>query len=568
MEPKTKAPSRFRRRATAAAVAAASTAAILTTLVLPSASTAHSSPAATVHAAASAPLVMESSPESAITQTFNPYVQSAPVYGMGVDSLIYEPLMDFNLANPTKPPYYMLATAYKWGPGGKSITFTIRQGVKFNDGSPMTAADVAFSFTLLQKNADVNVAGLQITGATASGNTVTVSFSVPEYTNLQAIGNTYVVPQSIWSSAGDPGTYTDPNPVGTGPYKLGSFSVAGITLTANPDYWGGAPKISEIEFPVYASNTTVLSALTNNQLDWAGNFLSGLAGTFIKPAPATHHDWFAPVQTNTLEPNLNVWPTDQLAVRQAISLAISRTAISTQGEAGLEPVATNASGLVLPGFKGVLARAVAKDTLSPNANPAAAIKVLKTAGYVIKNGYFYLGSKEVTIPITDPSSYTDYAEDDSLVAQELKKAHINATFVGQTTGAWGADVASGKFVLTSHWSQTTISPYQLYDYWLNSALITNNRAGNFEGLRNKTVDGLLAKLAGQTTTAGELKYLTPIETWFAENLPLIPTVYGAAFDEYNSSSFSGWPSASDPYEIGQPGSPQNEIVVLHLTPTS
>ena len=60
---------------------------------------------------------MESSPESAITQTFNPYVQSAPVYGMGVDSLIYEPLMDFNLANPAKPPYYMLATAYKLGRG-------------------------------------------------------------------------------------------------------------------------------------------------------------------------------------------------------------------------------------------------------------------------------------------------------------------------------------------------------------------------------------------------------------------------------------------------------------------
>ena len=52
------------------------------------------------------------------------------------------------------------------------------------------------------------------------------------------------------------------------------------------------------------------------------------------------------------------------------------------------------------------------------------------------------------------------------------------------------------------------------------------------------------------------------------NLPIIPTVYGAAFDEYNTSNFTGWPSASNPYEIGQPGSPQNEVVVLHLKPTS
>jgi peptide/nickel transport system substrate-binding protein len=549
-------------------VAAASSAALVAALVLPGTSTAHLSPAVSAHPASSAPLIMESSPESSITQNFNPYVQSQPVYGMGVDSLIYEPLMDFNLANPAKPPYYMLATAYKWGAGGKSITFTIRQGVKFDNGTPMTAADVAFSFGLLQKYADVNTAGLPITGATSSGNTVTVSFSVPEYTNLQAIGNTYVVPQSLWSTVGDPGTYVDANPVGTGPYKLGTFSSAGVTLTANPGYWGGTPTIGEVEFPVYASNTTVLSALTSNQLDWAGNFLTGLTSAFVKPAPNTHHTWFAPVQTNSLEPNLNEWPTNQLAVRQAISLAISRTAISTQGEAGLEPVVTTATGLVLPAFKNVLAPSAAKYTLSPNANPAAAMKVLEAAGYKLKNGFFYLGNKEVTIDITDPSAYTDYAEDCALVAQELRKAHINATFVGQSATAWAADVASGKFQLTMHWSNTGISAYLLYNDWLSSSLISNNSAGNFERLRNKTIDSQLAKLAGQTTTAGELKYLGPIETWFAQNLPLIPTVYGAAFDEYNSANFTGWPSATNPYEIGQPSAPQNEIVVLHLTPTS
>ena len=273
---------------------------------------------------------------------------------------------------------------------------------------------------------------------------------------------------------GDPATYTDSNPVGTGPYMFGTFSPSGITLTANPNYWGGAPKIGQVDLPVYASNNTVLPALTTNQLDWAGNFLSGLQAAFIKPDPATHHAWFAAVQTNSLEPNLTVWPTNQLAVRQAISLAIDRTAISTQGEAGLEPVATNASGLVLPGFKALLSPTVAADTLSAHANPAAADKVLQAAGYVLKNGYYYLGNKEVTIPITDPSAYTDYAEDDSLVASELQKAHINATFVGQSATAWSADIASGKFVLSMHWSNTSIAAYQLYNGWLNSALATSN----------------------------------------------------------------------------------------------
>ena len=122
---------------------------------------------------------------------------------------------------------------------------------------------------------------------------MTVKFSSPQYTNLQYIGNVYIVPQSIWSSVGDPATYIDANPVGTGPYTFGTFSPSGITLKANPSYWGGAPKVSEVDFPVYASNNTVLPALTTNQLDWAGNFLSGLQAAFIKPDPTNHHVWFA-----------------------------------------------------------------------------------------------------------------------------------------------------------------------------------------------------------------------------------------------------------------------------------
>jgi peptide/nickel transport system substrate-binding protein len=549
--------------ASAAAVAAASAAATFAAFALPASSSAN-----TAHSAAVPPLIMESSPENAITQDFNPFVQSTGPYQMGVDSLIYEPLMDFNLAKPSAPPYYMLATAYKWGTGGTSITFTIRSGVNFTNGTPMTAADVAATFLLLMKYPDINNAGLPITGATASGSTVTVTFSSAQYTNLQAIGNVYVVPTSIWSTVGDPAMYTDANPVGTGPYEYSSFSTSGITLKPNPGYWGGTPALSGgVEFPVFASNTTVLSALTQNQLDWAGNFLSGLQSAFVSPSPSTHHTWFAPVQTNSLEPNLQVWPTNQLAVRKAISLAINRTAIDTQGEAGLEPVAQNASGIVLPGFSGLLVPAVKKYTLSSKPDPAAAIKVMKAAGFVIKHGFFYKGNKEVTIPVTDPSAYTDYAADDAIIAQNLKKAHINASFVGQSATAWAADLAKGNFVLSQHWSQTTISAYQLYDYWLNSTLI-NGAAGNFERLKNKAINNDLAKLSGQTTTAGELKDLTPIEKYVATQVPIIPTVYGAAFDEYNSSSFTGWPSASDQYEIGQPGSPQNEIVVLHLKPAS
>jgi len=554
------------RFACAAAVTAAATAVMFAGAALPSASSAK-----LAHAAAGAVLTMESSPETTVTQDFNPFVQSAGAYSMGVDSLIYEPLMQFDEAQPTHAPYYMVATAYKWGPGGKSITFTIRSGVKFSNGSPLTPADVAATFTMLQNNADVNQYAIPITGASVSGQDVTVTFSTSQYTDLQDLASdTYIVPSSIWSGVGDPGKYTDANPVGSGPYVFSSITPSGITLTANPNYWGTV-NVPTVEFPIYASNTTVLSALTSNSLDWAGNFLTGLKAAFITPSPSTHHDWFPGTQTNTIYPNLTKFPTNLLPVREAISLAIDRTKISAIGEAGLEPPATNASGLELPAFAADLAAPLKakKYALSGNANPKAADAVLKAAGYKLKGGFYYAKGKKIVLTIIDPAAYTDYAADDAVIASDLRAAHLDATFNGIATTAWASDIANGDFSLTQHWSETGILPYATYDGWLDSKLITKpNSSENFEQLSNPTMDKALAKLASQTTVAGQVKELTPIEEFVAKDLPVIPTVYGAAFDEYNSSSFSGWPTPSNPYESGQPGSPENEIVVLHLKPTS
>lgn len=569
MEPKT---SNTRRLFAYAAATAAASAALVVAFALPSASSA----SAVAHAAASETLTMESSQETTLTDNFNPFVSTSAANTVGATSLIYEPMLQFDVAKPLTAPYDFLASSYKWGAGGTSITFTVRSGVKWSDGSALTPADVAFSYNMLMKYPDTNTNGVPITGATVSGQNVTVSFSSAQYTNLQYVASVYIVPSAIWGAlSGDPATFTDTTPIGSGPYELGSFSATqGVILNQNPNYWGGpwnvgggAPKyVQNIAFPLLADTPTVLSALEGNSLDWAGNFINGLQAGFVTPSPSTHHTWFAPVQTNTLEPNLRTWPMNQLAVRKAVSLAIDRTAISTQGESGLEPVATNASGITLPNFAPLTAPAVKNAKLSAHSNAKAADAVLKAAGYTLKGGFYALKGKTVDITITDPANYSDYALDDQLMANELKAAHIQASFDGLSDNAWYADLADGKFgSATSHWSNTSILPYGVYDGWLDSKLNTpTNASGDFEGVSNKAIDKDLAALAGQTTNAGQLKYLAPIEQFVATQLPVIPTVYGAAFDEYSSVNFTGWPTPANPYESGSPNTPTNEVVVLHL----
>jgi peptide/nickel transport system substrate-binding protein len=523
---------------------------------------------------ASGTLVMESSPESAITQDFNPFVPTVAPQGMGATGLIYEPLLQFDLAAP--PKYYpWLATKYSWSNGGKSVTFTIRQGVKWNNGTPLTPADVVFTYTYVKAHPAINLAGLQISSVTSAGNTVTISFPAPQYTNLQQIAGVPILPKSVWGTVGNPSTFTDSQPVGTGPYKLKTFTPQGFTLTKNPSYWqASAVRIQNVYFPVYTSNTGALQALFSGQIDWTGNFIPGLQQQFVAKAPAYHHFWEAPGSTNALMPNLHRWPTNQLAVRKAISLAVNRNLLASEGEAGLENPVTNASGITLPTFQ-AWAGPAASYTISGASNATSAAQVLTAAGYKKDaSGFFALNGKEVTVTLVSPSAYTDYAAVGAMVAQELKAAGINASFQGLTVNAWNADMADGDFSLAEHWSNNGLTPYNLYDNWLNSALDSgNNATGDYERLNNPAMNAALTNLAAASTVAQQTAALAPIEKYVAENLPVIPVTTASEWFEYNSQRFVGWPTQQNPYETGQPsgtnnaaGSGTDEVVILHLKP--
>jgi peptide/nickel transport system substrate-binding protein len=519
-------------------------------------------------------LVMESSPETSITQAFNPYVTTQPAYGMGATGLIYEPLIQFNLAAP--PKYYpWLATSYTWADGGKQITFAIRQGVKWSNGTPMTPADVAFTYNLVKANASINLGGLPISSVAVSGNNVTLTFTSSEYTNLQNIAGVGIVPKSVWSKVGNPATYADANPIGTGPYTLSSFTPQGFTLKRNPNYWQASlAKVQKVFFPVYTSNTGALNALFSGQIDWTGNFIPGLQKDFVAKAPAFHHFWEAAGGDESFEPNLTKWPTNQLPVRKAISLAVDRSLLGSEGEAGLENPVLNATGLTLPTFA-AWSGPVSSMTVSAKGNAAAAKAVLKAAGYTMgSNGFFEKGGKTVALTIISPSAYTDMAEVDSIAAQELKAAGIDATFQGLAVTAWNSDVASGDFQMTEHWSNGGITPYNMYEGWLDPKLATGTAAtGDYERLNDPAVVADLAKLASANTVTDQTAALVPLEQYVAANLPVIPVETASEWFEYNSQHFVGWPTQQNPYETGQPsgtnngpGSGTDEVVILHLRP--
>ncbi|MGH9018591.1 MAG: ABC transporter substrate-binding protein, partial [Acidimicrobiales bacterium] len=392
---------------------------------------------------------------------------------------------------------------------------------------------------------------------------VVMTFTSPGYSQFYAIaGQTFIVPKAAWSKVSDPGTFPDTSPVGTGPYVLDSLSPQAITLTKNPSYWQeGKPAVSRLVFPDYESNTTATAALQSDQLTWGGNFISHIHQIW---ANTSDHVFYSPPNnTVALWPNLRQFPTNDLAVRQAISLALDRPQIAQEGEQGDEAPATSDTGLILPNDKQYVRSAT--NTLPMNLKKAA--KVMRKAGFTKKSGVWTSASGHpVTISVEDPASYSDYMAADQAIAQELTSFGIKTAVDGVSASAWSTDLASGHFDMTLRWGQTAATPYGQFENWLDPSLIGGS-AGNFEGFDDPAATAALrAYAAAGDDQAAVRSAIDTLGHVVATNLPIIPVMYGAAWGEYNSSEVTGFPSKSDPYDPAQPAAPSDEYVVLQLHP--
>ena len=137
-----------------------------------STSTSSGSGTSTAKAAGNSTLTISNESGQLWSCGFNPL---NPTYTQLAYGFIYEPLVYVNPLQQGKTTP-MLASSYKWGAGNKSLTFTIRSGVKWSDGTPMTANDVAYTFNLTKKYSALDTTGSWsvLSSVTASGDTVTM----------------------------------------------------------------------------------------------------------------------------------------------------------------------------------------------------------------------------------------------------------------------------------------------------------------------------------------------------------------------------------------------------------
>jgi peptide/nickel transport system substrate-binding protein len=498
------------------------------------------------------------------TDDFNPF---SPTSQLPAQGLIYEPLWFFDMADSSQT-HPWLATSYAWSNGGKTVTFDLRQNVKWSDGTPFTSADVAYTFNLIKANPALNESALPITSAVAEGPyKVAINFSAPSYTDINYIaGTTYIVPEHIWKSVSNPATYQDPKPVGTGAYEESSVSGTAMVLTANPQYYQpGLPKIKTLRYLYYDGNTSIDLAIESGSVGWGGAFIPNIKQVYEAKDP-NYHVIDIPAAIINIVPNMVSGPTASLAVREAISDAINRNFVSQDVYDGLVGQ-INQIGLVEPLYRNITNPAL--DKPFPY-NVSLAEKTLEAAGYTMgSDGYFAKDGSQLNVSIQVPSGYSDYVSVLQIVQQEMKAAGINMSVNAESLSQYSSNRSNGNFQLLIEYYGFTPSPYVYYKNLLDSqgipAIGSLDTAGDYGRYSNPTVNSLFNAIAATPDVSAQAPDFYQIESIVAQQLPIIPVSDQQGDTEFNGNIVTGYPTLNNPYAEDVPIAPDYAWVTPRLS---
>jgi peptide/nickel transport system substrate-binding protein len=505
-------------------------------------------------------------PWGTLPDNFNPYAPSG-ANAPGTKSCLYQSLYYFNAATGAETP--LLGTNYTWTDNNLLLTVTTRSGVTWSDGTPFTAADVAFTFNYLKANPSIDVNGVwtsPLKSVKATGaNTVVFKFSKPDTPEGVAIlfgtdGNpTVILPQHIWATIKSPAKYTNTSPVATGPFTLKSFSTSSVVYVKNPSYWEvGRPYIDSVVFSSVDSNTTAELGLENGSIDMSYDAISDPSATFLSKNKANAIFW--PV-TNMNYLYINTMakgPFSDVNFRRAVAYAMDTPFLANRAYFGSLPGATGGeeAAIVPPQVKQWFSSSLSSLEWTYSVTKAKAI--LKAAGYKWSSS----GQLESPAGVVYPSytvliggpGWTDYISQADNVSAELKAIGISSTVVQEPYSTYANDLDLGNFTFAISWGNGNGStPYYQYFYMFSpseSAPIGKVANSNWERFTSPTITNALSSYASSSSASVQLADMATIEKAVLTNVPVVPLTGRGNWLVYQTRTFTGFPSVSDPYNDG------------------
>ncbi|HLI40366.1 MAG TPA: ABC transporter substrate-binding protein [Streptosporangiaceae bacterium] len=380
--------------------------------------------------------------ESTDPVSFNP-LQQRVTSTFSVLRNLYDPLVDFANGGSDFTSFTpVLATSWKQL-SPTAYRFTLRRGVRFDDGQPFDSASVVYTVQALLGQLPHSQPSLaaflfpSLTRAAASGPyAVTLYTKTPTPDFLAALTQLLIVPSG--SSTGPSGALAS-HPDGTGAYRLTSYTPdQSLVMTANAGYFLGPPKIRKLVWETIASPSAQLAALLSGSVNVAFGLdpsqvatvrASGTARVVTVPSTRVAALWL-----NTL----SVAPLEKRLVRQALNYAVDKQALVSSTLGGLGQV----TATIVPSYFTGYNPAVAPYPY----DPAKAKALLSQAGYphgfpltiMVPSSHYILGPQVVQVIASELQQVGIAAKIDevsfSSFATLTAKRQIPAAFYG----AWGS----------------------------------------------------------------------------------------------------------------------------------
>jgi peptide/nickel transport system substrate-binding protein len=462
--------------------------------------------------------------------TLNPWSPNAFVESVFVNRVLFD-----GLTKPGKDlaPAPDLATSWDTSADGLAWTFHLRDAVKWSDGKPFSADDVAFTFNdvVLKKELAANGAGnfsavksvTVVDPKTARFDLLRPFAALPSYLAY----NAGLLPKHILSA--DPLKTTSFNkgvPVSTGPFKVEKFTAGqNVTLLRNENYFGPKAYLDKVVFSVVPDpNTQIAQALAGDigimLLDdkAAVDRIKSATNLVVAPRPLVQYYWLALNQVDARFADVRV--------RQAILSAIDRKALINSVERGYGSIANSAIAPALKAYYDAsLESRYPQDLTKAKALLAEAGWTAGADGVLTKDGKPFrftmdVGQKGPLEPVN------------ALIQQDLKKIGIVADL---NTMEWNAYiqkvVVRRDYTATVNWWIYPSDP-DVFPYYHSSAA---GKGFNIPGFQDPKLDDILVR--GQSTSDLDKRkgVYRELQTYMADNLPYLFLWYPQEVDVLSSS---------------------------------
>ena len=478
-------------------------------------------------------VVMTINPEpNAMLSAFN---TASPV--TVISSKMTEGLLDYDFELKPQPA---LATSWEVAPDGHTITFKLRDGVKWHDGQPFSSADVAYSIMEILKQHHPRGRGVfaNVTAVeTPDALTAVLKLSEPSPALMFALSGweSPILPKHVYEGTDVLKNPANNAPIGTGPYKFVQWERGShIILERNPDYWeAGKPVIDRLIVRIYADSSARVAAFEAGELH-----LGGDGPIPLNEVKRFQEDPNFKVETrgiemnnslDVLELNLRNEHLAKIEVRKALMHAIDREAMKKTVWYDLAEVLTGPLPQTLPHF-------YSADVPAYPYDPAKAEALLDEAGFA-KGG----DGMRFKLRLIWPAMGDTYDRAGQFLRQQLRKVGVDLelqaadvpTFIRQVYGEYNFDISMFPASVTA---DPSIGSQRFYH---SAAIAQGTPFVNASNYQNPKMDEVLDKAASEPAEDKRAELFKRFQQIAMEDLPILPlarpiyvTVASAKLDNF------------------------------------